>query len=78
MGKLGITNSFNMYKLIDKHYTQTSLLSALADKLCSLSTTNINDNRVLENSDRDRQIDYKKDEIHCNYLYFFKKNGYYK
>lgn len=76
MGEGYITNSFNMYKLIGRQDSPTALLSALADSLCPLSPGNIKDGRV--NSTTDRKIDDKdKEETPCNYLYFFRENGFY-
>lgn len=77
--KFGIINGFNMYQLIARQDSPTSLLSALADKLCSLSIGDIYDGRVLESSSTSKNIDAKdENEISCNYLYFFKENGFYK
>lgn len=77
--KFGIINGFNMYQLIARQDSPTSLLSALADKLCSLSIGDIYDGRVLESSSTGKKIDAKDEhEIPYNYLYFFKENGFYK
>lgn len=77
-GRLGIVNSFNMYKLIVQQETPASLLSALADQLCPLSVAEVNDGRVLENSSTGRKIDDEEDGVYCSYLHFFKQNGFYK
>lgn len=78
MGESYIANSFNMYKLIARQDSPTSLLSALADCLYPLSEGNINDGRVLENSRTGRKIDDKdEDETPYNYLFFFRKNDFY-
>ena len=76
--KFGIINGFNMYKLIARQDSPASLLSTLADNLCTLSIGDINDRRVLESTSTGRKIDEEEDGIHCNYLFFFKENGFYK
>ena len=76
--KFGIINGFNMYQLIARQDSPASLLSTLADNLCTLSIGDINDRRVLESTSTGRKINEEEDGIHCNYLFFFKENGFYK
>ena len=77
-------NTFNMYKLIAKQDTPTSLLSALADKLNPLSKDDIKDGWAqgcYEYSGAGETLKNLKDEkdgVYENYLYFFQTNGYYK
>lgn len=84
MGWSDKINSFNMYKLIAKQDTPTSLLSALADKLNPLSNDDINDGwaqECYEYSGKGELLKDLKDDnngVFENYLYFFLTNGFYK
>ena len=84
MGCSDKVNTFNMYQLISKQDTPTSLLSALADKLRPLSNDDIKDGwaqECYEYSGRGKTLKILKDEkdgVHENYLYFFQVNGFYK
>ena len=84
MGLSEKINTFNMYKLIAKQDTPTSLLSALADKLNPLSNNDIKDGWAQEcyeySSDGKalKELKDKNDGVYKNYLYFFQTNGYYK
>lgn len=77
-------NTFNMYKLIAKQDTPTSLLSALADKLNPLSNDDIKDGWAQKcyefNGDGEtlKNLKDEKDGVYENYLYFFQTNGFYK
>jgi len=64
----GITNSFNIYKIISESDSPVSLLSSLSDKLYCLPNRNIKAN--MDN------IDDKKNDIYQNYLYYFKLNNF--
>lgn len=77
MGESDKINSFNMYKLIACQDSPVSLLSCLADRLCSLSVGDIKDRRVRENYGVDEKVE-KENDIYCNYLHFFKEDGFYK
>jgi len=84
MGWSDKVNTFNMYQLISRQDTPTSLLSALADKLSPLSNGDINDGRAKEcyeysgNGKTLKNLKDEKDGIFENYLYFFRINGFYK
>ena len=84
MGWSEKTNTFNMYKLIAKQDTPTSLLSALADKLNPLSNDDIKDGWAQEcyeysgDGETLKSLKNEKDGVYENYLYFFQTNGYYK
>lgn len=84
MGWSDKINSFNMYQLISKQDSPTSLLSALADKLSPLSKDDIKDGKAqecYEYSGKGEKLKNLKDEndgIYENYLYFFLANGFYK
>ena len=64
-----LKNSFNMYKLIARQDTPTTLLSVLADKLIPLSYSDLK----AENLD-----EHDGDGVYLNYLYFFEVNRFYK
>jgi hypothetical protein len=84
MGWSDKINTFNMYQLISKQDTPTSLLSALADKLSPLSNDDIKDGKAQEcyeysgNGETLENKKDKKDGVFENYLYFFQVNGFYK
>lgn len=82
MGWSDKINAFNMYKIIAKQDTPTSLLSVLADKLNPLSNGNIYDawaKKCYECNGTDKTLKNLKDEdgVYKNYLYFFQINGFY-
>lgn len=64
-------NSFNIYRLIIDSDSPNSLLSTLADRLYTIP-----DSKILHA--RARKKDEIKDNIHSNYLYYFKINNFYK
>jgi hypothetical protein len=84
MGWSDKINAFNMYKLIAKQDTPTSLLSALADKLNPLSNDDIKDVWAQDcyeysgKGDMLKNLKDEKDGVFENYLYFFQINGFYK
>lgn len=79
MGVSGRINEFNMYELIVHQDAPASLLSMLADKLCSLSDVDIRDKRITKDKDKNPDLSNKdNDGIYKNYLHFFKENGFYK
>lgn len=83
MGANDKINAFNMYKLIVRQDTPSSLLSALADKLNPLSKNNIKDSwavKCYECSDNGEALKDQRDEkdgVFKNYLYFFQINGFF-
>ena len=83
MGLSDKINAFNIYNLIAKQDTPSSLLSTLADKLDPLSNDDIKDGwaqKCYEYSGKENTLNNLKDEIdvYKNYLYYFQINGYYK
>lgn len=84
MGWSDKINTFNMYKLIVKQDTPSSLLSALADMLNPLSNEDIKDGWAQEcyeysgTGETLKNLKDEKDGVFENYLYFFQINGFYK
>ena len=84
MGWSDKLNTFNMYKLIVKQDTPTSLLSTLADKLNPLSNNDIKDEwardcyEISGKGETLKNLKDDKDGVYKNYLYFFQTNGFYK
>lgn len=73
-----LKNSFNMYKLIARQDTPTTLLSVLADKLTLLSDSDIKDGKKNGRINAENLDGYDGDGVYLNYLYFFKVNRFYK
>ena len=73
-----LKNSFNMYKLIARQDTPTTLLSVLADKLTPLSDSDIKDGKKNGRINAENLDGHDGDEVYLNYLYFFKVNRFYK
>lgn len=72
-----VVNSLNIYKLISDSDTPVSLLSALADMLNPLSSSDIHDGKLKEM--KDGNIDELDDkDVYINYIHFFKINTFYK
>ena len=83
MGWSDKVNAFNMYKMIVKQDTPSSLLSALSDNLSPLSNSDIKDSKprkCIECNGTDGELKNLKtnDGVYINYLYFFQINGFYK
>lgn len=80
MGESNLVNSFNIYRMIVRHDTPTSLLSALADKICTLTYGMIRDRQTMECSEvsgKGKKLEELKDnEVYTNYLYFFQNYGF--
>lgn len=76
LGNSDKKNAFNIYQLIVSHDTPTSLLSSLADKLCTLSSKDIHDRRTLQ--DNEVVLGKKNNDMYCSYLSFFNDYGFYK
>ena len=73
-----LKNSFNMYKLIARQDTPTTLLSVLADKLIPLSDSDIKDGKKNGRTNAENLDGHDGDGVYLNYLYFFKVNRFYK
>ena len=73
-----LKNSFNMYKLIARQDTPTTLLSVLADKLIPLSNSDIKDGKKNGRTNAENLDGHDGDKVYLNYLYFFKVNRFYK
>ena len=73
-----LKNSFNMYKLIARQDTPTTLLSVLADKLTLLSDSDIKDGKKNGRTNAENLDGHDGDGVYLNYLYFFKVNRFYK
>ena len=73
-----LKNSFNMYKLIARQDTPTTLLSVLADKLTPLSDSDIKDGKKNGRINAKNLDGHDGDGVYLNYLYFFKVNRFYK
>ena len=73
-----LKNSFNMYKLIARQDTPTTLLSVLADKLTPLSDSDIKDGKKNGRTNAGNLKEYDGDGVYLNYLHFFKVNRFYK
>lgn len=73
-----LKNSFNMYKLISRQDSPTTLLSVLADNLTPLSSDDIKDGRKNGRTKIDDLDGHDDDEVYLNYLHFFKVNGFYE
>lgn len=73
-----LKNSFNMYKLIARQDTPTTLLSVLADKLTPLSDSDIKDGKKNGRINAENLDGHDGDGVYLNYLYFFKVNRFYK
>ena len=72
-----LKNSFNMYKLIARQDTPTTLLSVLADKLTPLSDSDIKDGKKNGRTNAGNLDGHDGDGIYLNYLYFFEVNRFY-
>ena len=68
MGNSEVKNSFNIYKTITEADSPVSLLSALSDRVSSLSIGSI--------KAKTDNIDVLNDGIHQNYLHHFKNNKF--
>lgn len=73
-----LKNSFNMYKLIARQDTPTTLLSVLADKLTPLSNSDLKDGKKNGRTNAENLDGHDGDGVYLNYLYFFKVNRFYK
>lgn len=73
-----LKNSFNMYKLIARQDTPTTLLSVLADKLTPLSYSDLKDGKKNGRTNAENLDEHDGDGVYLNYLYFFKVNRFYK
>ena len=73
-----LKNSFNMYKLIARQDTPTTLLSVLADKLIHLSYSDLKDGKKNGRTNAENLDEHDGDGVYLNYLYFFKVNRFYK
>ncbi len=71
-------NSFNVYKLITRQDSPTTLLSVLADKLTPLSSGDIKDGKKNGKTNIGNLVEADDDGVYRNYLYFFKVNRFYK
>lgn len=71
-----IINSLNIFKLIADSDTPISLLSTLTDKLSPLSRSNIKELNVKK-AVEEGKFELQEDDIHINYLHFFKENKYF-
>lgn len=71
-----LKNSFNMYKLIARQDTPTTLLSVLADKLTPLSDSDIKDGKKNGRINAENLNGHDGDGVYQNYLYFFKVNRF--
>ena len=72
-----LKNSFNMYKLIARQDTPTTLLSVLADKLTLLADSDIKDGKKNGRTNAENLDGHDGDGVYLNYLYFFKVNRFY-
>ncbi len=73
-----LKNSFNMYKLIARQDSPTTLLSVLADRVAPLSSSDLKDGKkngktMIENMD-----EKDGDGVYLYYIHFFKLNRFYK
>lgn len=73
-----LKNSFNMYKLIARQDTPTTLLSVLADKLIPLSYSDLKDGKKNGRINAENLDEHDGDGVYLNYLYFFEVNSFYK
>lgn len=73
-----LKNSFNMYKLIARQDTPTTLLSVLADKLIPLSYSDLMDGKKNGRINAGNLDEHDGDGVYLNYLYFFEVNRFYK
>ncbi len=71
-----IPNWGNMYKLIARQDTPTTLLSVLADKLSPLSSADVKDGRKNGRTKLESLDEQDGDGVYLNYLHFFKENQY--
>ena len=71
-----LKNSFNMYKLIARQDTPTTLLSVLADKLTPLSDSDIKAGKKNGRINAENLNGHDGDGVYQNYLYFFKVNRF--
>ena len=72
-----LKNSFNMYKLIARQDTPTTLLSVLADKLTPLSNSDLKDGKKNGRTNAENLDGHDGDGVYLNYLYFFEVNRFY-
>lgn len=73
-----LRNSFNMYKLIARQDSPTTLLCVLADRLAPLSSGDIMDGKKNGRARIDNLDEHDDDKVYRNYLHFFKINGFYE
>ena len=73
-----LKKSFNMYKLIARQDTPTTLLSVLADKLIPLSYSDLKDGKKNGRINAENLDEHDGDGVYLNYLYFFEVNRFYK
>lgn len=73
-----LKNSFNMYKLIARQDTPTTLLSVLADKLIPLSNSDLKDGKKNGRINAENLNERDGDKVYLNYLHFFEVNRFYK
>ena len=71
-----LKNSFNMYKLIVRQDTPTTLLSVLADKLTPLSDSDLKDGKKNGRTHAENLDGHDGDGVYLNYLHFFKVNRF--
>lgn len=70
IGKDGVVNGFNIYKVISESESPSVLLSKMADITAPLNTS-----KIMANMD---DIDEDKDGVYQNYLYFFKYHKFWE
>ncbi len=63
MGKDGVVNGFNIYKVISESESPGALLSKMTDMTVPLETS-----KIMANMD---EVNVDKDGVYQNYLHFF-------